>query len=209
VGIPISEAKDRHLKKLTTIYLARHGETEWSRTGQHTGRVDLPLTPQGEIEAQRLGERLRKLTFGTVITSPLQRARRTCEIAGFAPVAVVNPDAMEWNYGDYEGITRAQVQETRPGWKLFRDGCPNGENATDVGERADRIVEAVHSLEGNVLIFSHGHFLRVFTCRWLGIDPSNAHCLALNTAALSILGFGHDEDDPVIRLWNDTHHLEV
>lgn len=188
------------------IYLARHGETVWSREGRHTGRTDLPLTKQGERNAERLGERLAGLDFVKVLTSPLQRAKRTCELAGFGAVAEVDPDLVEWNYGDYEGIRTAEIRKKRPDWALFRDGCPNGESPADVAARADRVVARIRAVEGNVLIFSSAHFLRVFTARWLGLEPLIGKYLMLDTASLSALTYEHDLCDPAIRVWNDTGH---
>jgi len=192
---------------LPVIYLARHGETEWSRNGRHTGRTDLPLTEQGERNAQSLRERLTGLLFVKVLTSPLERARRTSELAGFGGVAEVDPDLVEWNYGDYEGIRTADILAKRPDWELFRDGCPNGESPTDVARRADRVVARVRRTEGNVLIFSSGHFLRVFAARWLRLEPVFGKYLMLDTASLSALSYEHDLCDPAIRFWNDTRYL--
>src|SRR5689334_1123532 len=143
-------------------YVARHGETAWSLTGQHTGSTDLPLTEHGEHVAGRLKKRLQGITFVGVLTSPLQRARRTCELAGFGDVAEVDRDLIEWNYGDYEGRRTVDIRKERPDWQLFRDGCPGGESPKDVISRADRVVRRVRLVKGNVLIFSSGHFLRVF-----------------------------------------------
>jgi probable phosphoglycerate mutase len=150
---------------LPVIYLARHGETPWNLTGQHMGVIDLPLTERGERNARQLGARLRGLTFVKVFTSPLQRTTRTCELAGFKSVAVVDPDLVEWNWGDYEGKTTADILKERPGWQMFRDGCPGGESPAQVGARADRVVSRVRSVDGNVLLFSSGHFLRVLAAR--------------------------------------------
>jgi broad specificity phosphatase PhoE len=193
---------------LPTVYLARHGETAWSLTGQHTGLTDLPLTPRGERNARRLAERLKGLTFAKVLTSPLQRARRTCELAGFGQAAEVVPDQVEWNYGQYEGRTSADILKERPDWQLFRDGCPGGESPRQVGERADRVVNRLRALPGDVLVFSSGHFIRVLAARWLGVESSapGRHFL-LNTASLSALGYEHTCTQPVIRLWNDDHHV--
>ncbi len=154
---------------LQIIYLARHGETAWTLSGQHTGLTDLPLTEHGEQNAIHLGERLKGLAFAKVFTSPLQRARRTCELAGFDAVAEIDPDLVEWNYGDYEGLTSAQVHAKNPDWKLFRDGCPGGETVAQIGARADRVVARVRAIQGNVLLFSSGHILRVLASRWLGL----------------------------------------
>src|SRR5262249_5492088 len=157
---------------LPTVYLARHGETAWTISGQHTGLTDIPLTERGERNARRLGERLRGLSFAHVLTSPLQRAARTCELAGFGAVARVDPDLGEWNYGQFEGLTTAEIRKKRPDWDLFRDGCPGGESVADVGARADRVIARLRALEGDVLLFSSGHFLRVLGARWLGVPPA-------------------------------------
>jgi broad specificity phosphatase PhoE len=188
------------------VYLARHGETAWTISGQHTGLTDLPLTPRGERNARRLGERLKGLTFAKVFTSPLQRALRTGELAGFGSAAAVDHDLVEWNYGDYEGKTTAEIHEQRPGWEIFRDGCPGGETAADVAVRADRVVTRLRAIDGNVLLISHSHFLRVLAARWLGLDAAAGKYFFLGTAALSIVGYEHGWHDPVIRLWNDCSH---
>src|SRR5438876_10761376 len=154
-------------ESLPTVYLARHGETAWSLTGQHTGLTDLPLTEHGERNAAHLGERLCGLKFAKVFTSPLQRAVRTCELAGFGAVAEIDRDLVEWNYGDYEGRRSADIHSERPDWQIFRDGCPGGESASQVGARADRAIKRVRAIEGNVVLFSIGHFLRVFAARCL------------------------------------------
>jgi probable phosphoglycerate mutase len=193
---------------LQIIYLARHGETAWTLSGQHTGLTDLPLTEHGEENAKRLGERLKGLTFAKVFTSPLQRARKTCELAGFGTIAEVDPDLLEWNYGEYEGLTSAQIHAKCPSWKLFRDGCPGGETVAQIGMRADRVVARVRSIQGNVLLFSSGHISRVLAARWLGMDASAGRYFLLSTAALSQLGYEHDLSEPVIRLWNDTSHVQ-
>lgn len=189
------------------VYLARHGDTAWTVSGQHTGRTDLPLNPNGEQNAVRLGERLKGMTFSSVFTSPLQRAKRTCELAGFGTVAELLPDLMEWDYGQYEGLLSAEIHKNRPDWKLFRDGCPGGESPAQVGERADRVIERVRAIAGNVLLFSSGHFLRVLASRWLALGPGEGRCFVLSTASLSALGYEHDLSEPVIRLWNDDHHV--
>jgi len=193
---------------LPVVYLARHGETAWSLSGQHTGVTDLPLTEKGEQDARRLGERLRGLTFARTITSPLQRAVRTCELAGFRAQAEIDPDLVEWNYGKYEGRTSAEIHAERPDWDLFRDGCPGGESPDQIGSRADRVVSRVRAVEGNVLLFSSGHILRVLVSRWLGLEPGSARYFLLSTASLSELGYEHNRSGPVIRLWNDTRHVE-
>jgi broad specificity phosphatase PhoE len=193
---------------LPVVYLARHGETAWSLTGQHTGLTDLPLTEQGERTARRLGERLQGITFARVFVSPLQRARRTCELAGFGDVAEIDSDLVEWDYGEYEGIRGVDIRKKRPDWQLFRDGCPGGESPQEVAERADRVVTRIRAVNADVLLFSSGHFIRVLTSRWLGLAPSpNARLFMLSTASVSVLGYEQDRSRPVIRLWNDTHHV--
>jgi probable phosphoglycerate mutase len=146
------------------------------------------------------------LTFAAVLTSPLRRAVRTCELAGFGSEAEIEPDLVEWNYGAYEGRTSADIHTDRPAWQLFRDGAPGGESPEQIGARADRVIQRVHAIEGNTLLFSSGHFLRVFAARWLGLDPGAGRYFFLGTASLSALGYEHDHSDPVIRLWNDTPH---
>ena len=192
---------------LPIVYLARHGETAWSLSGQHTGLTDLPLTERGERNAKSLQERLRGLSFARIFTSPLQRAMRTCELAGFGPRAEIDRDLLEWNYGEYEGRRTAEIHKERPDWQLFRDGCPGGESPSDVGARADRVVKRVRAVDGNVLIFSSGHFLRVFAARWLGLDVAIGRCFMLSTASLSAVGYEHNLSQPVIRLWDDTRHV--
>ena len=194
---------------LPIIYLARHGETAWSLTGQHTGLTDLPLTERGERNASRLQQRLKGLTFAKVFTSPLQRARRTCELAGFGTVAEIDRDLLEWNYGEYEGRRTAEIRAERPDWQLFRDGCPGGESPAQVVARADRAVSRLRAVGGNVLLFSSGHFLRVLAVRWIGIDLTTvARSFMLSTASLSALGYEGSLSQPVIRLWNETRHVE-
>jgi broad specificity phosphatase PhoE len=192
---------------LPVIYLARHGETAWSLSGQHTGLTDLPLTERGERNASRLGERLKTLTFAKVLTSPLQRAARTCELAGVAASAEVDRDLLEWNYGQYEGRRTAEILVERPDWQLFRDGCPGGETPDQVGVRADRVVSRMRGIQGDVVLFSSGHFLRVLAARWLGLEPASGRCFLLGTASLSALGSEHNRSQSVIRLWNDTRHV--
>jgi probable phosphoglycerate mutase len=192
---------------LPSAYLARHGETAWSLSGQHTGLTDVPLTERGERNARRLGERLAGLTFAKVFTSPLQRASRTCALAGFGARAEVDRDLVEWNYGEYEGRTSAEIQRERPDWLLFRDGCPGGESPAQVGARADRVAARVRAIEGDVLLFSSGHFLRVLAARWLGLEPAGGRLVLLSTASLSTLGYEKEPSRPVIALWNDTRHV--
>lgn len=193
---------------LPIVYLARHGETAWSLSGQHTGRTDLPLTARGEENARRLGERLRGLAFARVFTSPLKRAAETCALAGFGTVAAVDDDLREWDYGEYEGRRTAEIRAGRPGWQIFRDGCPGGESPDEVGRRADRVVSRVRAVAGNVLLFSSGHFLRVLAARWLGLAPEAGRYLLLRTASLSALGYEHDRSESVIRLWDEVGHLD-
>ncbi len=196
-------------KEFQIVYLARHGETEWSLSGQHTGLTDLPLTANGERVSLNLKKRLKGLQFEKVFTSPLQRARRTCELAGFKDVAVIDPDLLEWNYGDYEGLTTAEIHKKRPDWELFTDGCPGGEAPQQVLERADRIVKLAKAIQGNVLIFTSGHFMRVLAASWIGLEAMpNARKFMLSTASLSAVGYEKSLTRPVIRLWNDTHHVE-
>ncbi len=193
---------------LPMVYLARHGETAWTLSGQHTGLTDLPLTPNGERNAKRLGERLKGMQFAKVFTSPLQRAARTCELAGFGAVAETDPDLVEWNYGQYEGFRLDEILLQRPGWDIFRDGCPGGESPAQIGERADRVVRRVRLVSGNVLLFSSGHFLRVLASSWLTLGPAcAARYLLLSTASLSALGYEHNLSQPAIRLWNEDHHV--
>lgn len=195
---------------LPIVYIARHGETAWSLTGQHTGLTDLPLTPHGEAVARSLAGRLKNISFAAVFASTLQRARRTCELAGFGDLAEIDLDLVEWDYGNYEGRTTAEIRAERPGWQLFRDGCPGGETIAQVAARADRVVQRLRAVPGNVLIFSSGHFIRVLAERWIGLGISTAaRSFMLSTASLSALGYENDLNQPVIRLWNDTHHVDA
>lgn len=184
------------------IYLVRHGETEWSRSGRHTGRSDIPLTDVGEAAARKLAERLAGRSFSAVWSSPSARARTTCALAGFGSGAVIRDDLAEWDYGAYEGITTKEILAKRPGWQLFRDGCPNGETAADVGARADAVVHALRQVGATILIFSSSHFLRVLAARWLGLPPEGGALFVLDTASISVLGYEHDLTEPVIRQWN-------
>ena len=192
---------------LPVVYLARHGETAWSVSGQHTGLTDLPLTQRGERNARQLGERLRGLVFAKVFTSPLQRAVRTCELAGFQAIAEVDRDLLEWDYGRYEGRRTDEIRAERPDWQLFRDGCPGGESPAQVASRADLVVSRVRAIQGGVLLFSSGHILRMLGVRWLGLEPANGGRFLLSTASLSALGYEHDLSQPAIRLWNETRHV--
>ena len=189
------------MSDLPTVYLVRHGETEWSQSGRHTGRTDLPLTPKGEESARALRGRLAGTAFDRVLTSPLQRAAQTAKLAGFT--ATPDPDLMEWDYGDYEGLTSAEIRAVRPGWDLFRDGCPGGESVQQITHRADRIATRLKGQRGRVLVFAHGHLLRVLAARWVGQPVQFAQALLLSTTSVSALGFGHDTiDEPAIQLWN-------
>jgi probable phosphoglycerate mutase len=192
---------------LPILYLARHGETAWSLSGQHIGLTDLPLTDRGERNARRLAERLKGLSFNKVFSSPLQRAIRTCELAGFGGRAEVDRDLLEWNYGEYEGRRTEEIHAERPDWQLFRDGCPGGESPQQIGARADRVVKRTREIQGNVLIFSSGHMLRILSARWLGLEPAAGKYFLLSTASLSALGYEHNLSQPVIQLWNDTNHV--
>ena len=186
-----------------TVTLVRHGETAWSASGKHTGRTDIPLSETGERKATALHERLAGQTFDRVFTSPLQRAARTCALAGFGDRAVTDPDLLEWNYGDYEGHTTREILAKRPGWLIFRDGCPNGEWAADVGARVDRVIARLRAADDRAIVFSSAHVLRVLTARWLGLPPSEGRLFLLDTASVSVLGYEHDDPgEPVIRLWN-------
>ena len=185
---------------LPVVYLARHGETAWSLSGQHTGRTDLPLTERGEQQARALGQRLCGASFVKAFTSPSQRARRTAELAGFGGLAEIDPDLAEWDYGQYEGRRTADILAERPGWFLFRDGAPGGETPDQVAARADRVIQRVRTIGGNVVIFSSAHILRVLAARWLGLDAAGGRYFVLGTSSLSILGYEHNLAEPVIRL---------
>ena len=193
-------------QSLPDVYLARHGETAWSLSGRHTGRTDIPLTERGEDNARRLRGRLAGITFTEVLVSPLQRARRTCDLAGFGAVATVFPDLVEWDYGDYEGRLTSDIRRERPGWYLFRDGCPGGESLAEVSARADRVITRLRADAGRILVFGHGHFSRILAARWMGLTSEDARHLLLSTASLSILSYEHTLNDPAILLWNDDHH---
>lgn len=180
--------------------LVRHGETAWSRTGRHTGRTDVPLDAEGEAEAHRAVGLLRRWTFAEVLTSPSVRALTTCRLAGLGDVAEVTPELVEWDYGDYEGLTTAQIRQRRPGWRLWVDGVEGGETMAELGARADRVVARVRACEGDVALFSHGHFLRVLAARWVGLGPAGGALLGLDAGAVSRLGWEHE--NPVVDLWN-------
>jgi probable phosphoglycerate mutase len=187
---------------LPEIWLVRHGETEWSLSGRHTGRSDIPLTANGEEAARKLAPRLQGRSFSAVWSSPSQRASNTCRLAGFDADAVIEPDLAEWDYGAYEGITTKDILAGRPGWQLFRDGCPNGEAVADVGARADRVVAHLRRATSSILVFSSSHFLRVLGARWLGLPPEDGARFILDTTSISVLGYEHDLTEPVIRRWN-------
>jgi probable phosphoglycerate mutase len=193
---------------LPEVYLARHGETEWSIDGRHTSRTDIPLTERGERNARSLGVRLHAIEFDRVFTSPMERARRTCALAGFAARAEVLDDLREWDYGRYEGRRTVDIRLERPGWYLFRDGCPEGESVAEIGARADRLVARLRSTPGRQLLFAHSHIFRVLAARWLGLPPEMARFFVLTTAALCVLGYEHDRDEPALRLWNDDRHVK-
>jgi broad specificity phosphatase PhoE len=184
------------------IVLVRHAETEWSLSGQHTGRTDIPLTDHGRQAAAALRERLSARRFELVLVSPSVRARETCELCGLDAEAQLRTDLLEWDYGDYEGLTTRQIQEQRPDWVLWRDGCPGGESAADVGARADRMIAELLAAEGCVAVFSHGHMLRVLGARWIGLAAQDGSRLGLSTGSVCVLGYEHDE--PVIGRWNET-----
>lgn len=188
-------------------WLARHGQTEWSLAGRHTGRTDIPLTPDGEASARKVGERLRKEAFSTVLTSPLQRAKKTCELAGFGERAEKVDDLMEWNYGAYEGLTSAEIRAKRPDWHLFRDGCPGGERLEEVAARVDRVIAGLRSSPGNVLVFAHGHLLRVLALRWTKIPLESGERFSIAPASLSVLSVDGATGDAVLDRWNDVCHL--
>lgn len=189
------------------MYLIRHGETEWSLTGRHTGRTDIPLTSRGEAEARELSTRLRGIPFAHVLSSPLRRALQTCELAGLDPAPDIEPDLMEWDYGDYEGQRSADIHQARPDWNVYRNGCPHGEMPADVSARADRLIARLRNLEGNIALFTHGQLSSVLGVRWIDLAVAEARHFSLGTASLSILGFDpHQPDVPVIALWNAAAH---
>ena len=190
------------------VYLVRHGETAWSLSGQHTGRTDIPLTKRGEQKARELGQRLGTVKFSRVLTSPRQRARRTCELA-LGTMPEIEPDLAEWDYGDYEGQRSADIRKTGADWNIFRDGCPGGESPAQISARVDGLIDRLKPMNGNVGLFSHGHLGRVLAARWIGLPIIEAQHFVLNTASVSILGFEHDRADmPAILLWNACSEVE-
>ncbi len=182
------------------LYVVRHGATEWSRSGQHTGRTDLPLLAEGEDQARATGSLLANIDFSLVLCSPLQRAQRTCELAGLLDRAVIDTDLQEWDYGDYEGVTTTTIRESVPGWTVWSGTCPNGEAIEQVSKRADRVIERVRNESGNVIVFAHGHILRILTARWCELDPVEGQRFILDPATLSILGW--ERETPAVRQWN-------
>ncbi len=185
------------------LYLFRHGETEWSRSGRYTGRTDLPLTPRGESAAREVGVRIRNISFSHVLVSPLQRAQQTCKLAGLGQASVIDSDLTEWDNGDCEGRMPADILKSHPGWDLFRDGPPHGEMPAQISARADHLIARLRAMDGNVALFSHGHFLRVLAARWIGLSVRQAQHFLLNTASLSVLSYEHDcAGEPSIALWN-------
>jgi probable phosphoglycerate mutase len=189
---------------LPVVCLVRHGETEWTINGRHTGRTDIPLTEQGERDALELGGSLRRWTFGKVLASPLQRAWRTAELAGFGAQLEPDADLLEWDYGAYEGRRTSEIRAEHPDWRLFEDGCPGGETLDAVGVRADRVIGRIRASTANALVFAHRDILRTLTARWLGLAPRDGRCFYMNPASLTILGYDHDLDEPIIRLLNDS-----
>jgi broad specificity phosphatase PhoE len=189
--------------QLPKLFLARHGDTAWTDSHQHTGRTDLPLNERGEEHARQLGERLRAFTFAGVFTSPLRRASKTCELAGFGAKPEVDPDLIEWDYGRFEGQRTSDVLKEWPGWELYRDGCPGGESPEDVAMRADRFIARVHNINGDVLAFSSGHIIRMIAARWAGLTPAAGRVFFCRPASVGVLGFERESrDQPIIRLWN-------
>jgi broad specificity phosphatase PhoE len=182
------------------IVLVRHGETEWSRTGRHTGRTDVPLTDQGRREAEAIGAELRERQFALVLTSPLERAAETCRLAGLGDAAVVREELREWDYGEYEGRKTIDIRQERPEWSLWRDGVPRGETLADVDERVERVIGELRSIEGDVALFAHGHLLRVLATRWLELEPAAGRLFALDAGTISVLG--HERENAVLLGWN-------
>jgi probable phosphoglycerate mutase len=194
---------------LPTLFLARHGDTAWTDAHRHTGRTDIPLNQRGEDCARQLGGYLRGFSFQRVFTSPLERASRTCKLAGFGGIAEIDRDLLEWDYGPFEGNLTSDILGERPGWELFRDGCPGGECAQDVAERAERFIRRVHQVGGAVLAFSSGHIIRMIAARWLGLTPLAGRCFFCRPGSVNELGFEHENgDEPIVRLWNYVNSKE-
>lgn len=192
-------------RPLPRIFMMRHGETAWTLSGQHTGRADIALTANGEIVARRLRELVKGISFQHILVSPLKRAKQTCQAAGFGTSAVIEPDLIEWDNGEYESRTHQEIERARPGWNLFRDGCPNGESPQQISDRADRLIPKLKKLDGNVALFTHGHFGRVLGMRWVGLTVDFAERFLLDTASVSILSYQHENlAKPAILLWNAT-----
>jgi broad specificity phosphatase PhoE len=193
--------------ELPRLFLARHGDTAWTDSRQRTGRTDIPLNAVGEDRARQFGLRLKRYSFASVFTSPLQRASKTCELAGFGAVATVDPDLVEWDYGQYEGLVLGEIHRKRPTWELFRDGCPEGESPEDVAARADRIIARVMGIAGDVLAFSSGHIIRMIAARWLGLAPMAGRFFYCRPASVGVLAFEHkSRDEPIISVWNQVAH---
>jgi len=189
--------------ELPRLFLARHGDTPWTVSGQHTGRTDVPLTDQGEQNARQLGERLQVNSFTRVFTSPLERATKTCKLAGFGERAEIDSDLLEWDYGSYEGETTAAILQKAPGWQLYRDGCPSGESPEAVAVRAEHFIARVRDIKGDVLAFSSGHIIRMIAARWLGIPPAAGRFFYCRPASVGVLGYEHNSyEEPIIRAWN-------
>ena len=182
------------------VFVIRHGETEWSLSGQHTGTTDVPLTDNGRRQAERMRPVLARQTFALVLVSPLQRARETCDLAGLGDGAIIDPSLIEWNYGEYEGLTPQQIQAKRPDWLIFRDGCPGGETPRQVGARVDQVLARARAADGDVALFAHGHVLRVLAARWIGLPPQAGQHFLLNTGTFSVLAYYHEI--PAVRIWN-------
>ena len=188
------------------IVLVRHGETEWTLSGQHTGSTDIPLTEHGREDARAVGEALKDRRFALALTSPLSRATETCRLAGLGDSALVRDELVEWDYGDYEGRKTVDIRKERPGWSLWRDGVPNGETAADVAARVDRVIGELRSVDGDAVVFAHGHLLRVLAARWLGLEPEAGRLFALDPATISVLGY--ERETSVLRLWNERRAVQ-